>query len=57
MHIILLSIVDNSDNNLLILFLSLQQTNQLLYFRNGKFCLFMMHKLNVKWPVMQTEEQ
>ena len=56
MHIILLSIVNDSDINLYIfcLFLDCKQTN---YFKIGEFCLFMMYKLNVKWSVTKTEGQ
>ena len=27
------------------------------YFQIGKFCLFMVYKLNVKWPAKETEGQ
>ena len=45
-------IADNSDTRILIylhiLSLCQQRTNQLLKCKTGKFCLFMMYKLNVK---------
>ena len=51
MRIILLSIVDNSENNLgTIYFVHSDQTS---YFKIGKFCLFMSYNLSVKWPVRQ----
>ena len=33
------------------LFLDSEQISN--YFKIGKFCLFMMYKLNVEWPVTQ----
>ena len=53
--IILLSNADNSDKNLYIL--SLFDKEQTNHFKIGKFCLLMMSKLNVKWPVTQTGGQ
>ena len=47
MHIILCSIVENSDNNLLFVF-----DDQTKYFKIGKFCS-VISKLNVKWSVTQ----